>query len=242
MVDLEPVAVGQGEGDPRGTRPTLVTAARAWVWTTSGLSRGTSQCSRVSRPTCQNSRADRLLLLRCQSAPPAAVGQRLVDVGVDELPADPGEDRGVVAMDDVDPLGAVVAQQRGPLVRALAAADHGDPGTAEVVEGDQPAGVAPAVGGHVGVPLGEVREVRDAGRGQDLLRGDRRPVTHRRLEEPVRPGQSLDEDLLDAEALLLGEPLGVVEKHPDRDRVVGLRVEPPLLEVRSEAVLPRGVQ
>ena len=44
-------------------------------------------------------------------------------MGVHELPADALELRDVMAVDDVDPLGPLFTDQRGPFVGALTAAD-----------------------------------------------------------------------------------------------------------------------
>jgi hypothetical protein len=49
---------------------------------------------------------DRVALRLRELAPPAAAGQRLVDQGVDEAPADLLEARLGVAVDDVDALAA----------------------------------------------------------------------------------------------------------------------------------------
>jgi hypothetical protein len=60
-------------------------------------------------------------------APPTAGPERFVDVFVDEFPADLSESRHVVSVDDIDALGASLTDQRGPLVRALAAAHDKHP-------------------------------------------------------------------------------------------------------------------
>ena len=66
-----------------------------------------------------------------ESSPPSPVGQRLIDVLVDETPAHFGELRCAVAMHHVNVPGAVVTQQGCPFVGALPAADDHDPGTGE---------------------------------------------------------------------------------------------------------------
>ena len=95
---------------------------------------------------------DRALLVGGQRAPPATVGERLLDVGVHELPAHPLEGRGRVPVHDVDRGRAVVAEQGRPLVGALPAADHHHARPGEGVEVDQVAGVRPPVLGHALVP------------------------------------------------------------------------------------------
>ena len=88
----------------------------------------------------------------------------------------------------------------------------------------------------------------DAGRGQHLVGRDRRAVLHRRDEPGVGVAlaagdlEAVDEPLVDVEALLLAEPVGVVEEHPDRHRVVVGRAQAAVLEEGGEGVLAGGVE
>src|SRR5262249_35776426 len=76
-----------------------------------------------------------LVLLRLgEIAPVPADVDRALDGLVDELPGDALEARHVVTMDDVDSLGPVLAEQRCPLVRALATSDDQDTFSGELLE------------------------------------------------------------------------------------------------------------
>ena len=183
------------------------------------------------------------LLVGLQAAPPAALGEGLVDVLVDERQLTFSNAGRRVPVHDVDARGAVVAQQRGPLVGALPAADDRDPGAGQVVERHQVAGVR-RVGssGTAVVPVRQLREEADAGCGEHLVGLDRAAVVHGGDEGAVRPGEVDDQARVGAQRLVVGEPLGVVEPHVDRDRVVVGRVEPAVLEERLEGVLAVGVE
>jgi hypothetical protein len=170
------------------------------------------------------------------------VGERLVDVLVDERPADLRELRDVVAMHHVDAGGAVVTQQRRPLVGALATPDDDDACAGEPVEADQVTGVRATGRRYVGVPLRKVDEVPDAGRGQHLVGPDRGAVLERGLEASVSPDEPCHQPLVDLEPLPHPEPLRVVEEDPDRDRVEVRVPQPPVLEERLEGVLTAPVE
>ena len=76
-----------------------------------------------------------------------------------------------MAVHDVDPLGSVFADQSGPLVGALPAADDEHPGTLEVLEADQFAGVGTQPLGQRRAPLGLVLEIPHTRRGDHRLGG-----------------------------------------------------------------------
>ena len=185
---------------------------------------------------------DLLLALRRQLAPPAADGQGLVDVAVDEGPADPLERRRRVPVHHIDPLGPVVAEQRRPLIRALPTSDHRDPGAGEVVEGHPFAGVAALPRRHGVRPLGEVEEVGDPWHRQHIVGRDRRAVLHGGDEAAVATVERGDQPLVDVQRLVLGEPVGVVEERRDRDRVQLRGAQAAVLDVRRERVFTAGVE
>ena len=143
---------------------------------------------------------------------------------------------------DVDALGAVVAEQGRPLVRALSPPDDHDSRARQCVEGDQVAGVRPLGSRNTVVPGGEVDEVPDAWCCQNPVSRERGPVLHRRHERPVAVGQRPDLPPIHVELLAVGEPVRVVEEHRDRDRVEVARVQATILEVRGEGVLARRVE
>ncbi len=84
----------------------------------------------------------------------------------------------------------------------------------------------------VGRPLRDVREVGDAGRGDDLPSLDR-PVRRLGDEVPVA-AQRGDALVLDVEAGLRGEPLRVGEEDRERDRILA---DLALVEVAGERQL-----
>lgn len=157
-------------------------------------------------------------------------------MGVDKRPAHSLEPGHRVAVDDVDPLGAVLAQERRPLVGALASADDQNAGAGEIVEAHELAGVRRPSRRKRGGPvrlLGVVADPRgaDDGPGDDLV-----SPGERGLEPLVGLGERGDELVADIDALGPLEPLAVLEEDPDRDRVHGLPGDPMLLEVRPERV------
>ena len=86
---------------------------------------------------------DRCALFVGERAEPAARLARAGEHVVHERPVRLGELRRVVAVDDVDPRGALLRQQRRPLERALAAADDQHAPAAEPLEVDRTDGVRP---------------------------------------------------------------------------------------------------
>src|SRR5262245_12888724 len=77
---------------------------------------------------------DRILLALGEVTPISRRADRLLDVVIDEFPANPFEARDLVAVDNVDAGGAVLSDQRCPLVRALPPADDQNARVRHVVE------------------------------------------------------------------------------------------------------------
>ena len=88
-------------------------------------------------------------------------------------------------MDDVDPLDAVLAEQRRPLVGALAPADDQDAGAGEMVEAHQLAGVVGASRRDGGSPVRDLGVVADPRSADDGPCDDPLPAGERRLKPAV---------------------------------------------------------
>ena len=125
------------------------------------------QAADLPEPCC-----DRLLLCFGEVAPVAGHLDRVLDVLVDELPAHAVEAWDVVAVDDVDALGSVLADQCGPFVGALPAANDQDTRSRELVEAHQVTRVrSPLVRDGRG-PVGKVRVVANPGSAHDRVGDD----------------------------------------------------------------------
>ena len=146
------------------SRPAAASTTSVPACVCTSPSRGASQSSSASRPTSQNRRAiaSRSSCGRARQKP-FSVRVRSTR-RVHEGPVRALEARSLVAVDDVDAHRTVLARQRGPLVRALAAADDRDAAAVQRREVDQ---IARVLAGHVLGPRWTVREVRHARRGDD---------------------------------------------------------------------------
>jgi peptidoglycan/LPS O-acetylase OafA/YrhL len=185
---------------------------------------------------------DRVLIGPGQPPPPAPNPRRRRHVGIDERPAHPVEPRHVVAVDQVDPLGSVLAQQRRPLIRALSAPHDQDPRARQVLEGDPVAGVGGPVGRDRAGPVRHVGEVADPRRGDHGAGGDPPAALQLGDELAMRHPEVDDQVLERLDALGLAEPLGVVEEQGDGEGVDLRRGDRPLLEVGLQGVDPGRVQ
>src|SRR4051794_12725271 len=156
--------------------------------------------------------ADRVALDRGKVPPPAGPRERRLDVRLDERPAHAIEPRLGMPVHDVDPLGAGLADQRRPLVRALAPADDQHPRPVHAREVDEVARVL----AEPGAPLGDDAEARDARRRDDGAGGDRLPARERGGEAALQPDHLL---LAYGDARLAREPVRVLEEARDRQRI-----------------------
>jgi hypothetical protein len=141
------------------------------------------------------------------------------------------EERGLRQVSDVDALGAVLARQRRPLVRALAPADDQHARAGQLVEVDEIARVDAV---DVARPVGNDPEAGDARGGDDGAGGDgvaggqRRPPA--RLERHHLLVAHLD-------PRLRLEPVRVLHIQRDRDRVDVGGSDPAHVEERVERQL-----
>jgi hypothetical protein len=108
-------------------------------------------------------------------------------------------------------------EQRGGLQRRLARAHDYDVLSAEYAEVRMRGAVGAQFGREGGQRRRHVREVLDAGRDDHRAGGDPLAVRERQLEPLALVGDGVDQDLLDRQAEVGGEPLTVADERVQRD-------------------------